>query len=255
MLGLGLCLAVLPGLSYKYAGNCVPGTIVAGMEQTSGKIGLYVLALHKLLPIYGNLALMAEGPDDQCQIAADAVNVNQAKPAEILTKFLDMKQLGAVQALNKAVVNRSYLYVFRSKAYAEYATIADCVPGPIVGGLSQTGGRIALYSIALKTILPGIFGDLIYLGSGNASSCMDMMNKINQGNRSVLDSKQETEGSGMKEVGIIKGLNVAANETSYLYVFKNKMWNGTWNVMLPSLQHYGLPDDFQMPALQPEFMS
>jgi len=41
-------------------------------------------------------------------------------------------------------------------------------------------------------------------------------------------------------------MKLADENKSYLYVFKNKMWNSTWEVMLPNLQTYGLPDDFVM---------
>lgn len=58
------------------------------------------------------------------------------------------------------------------------------------------------------------------------------MNAINTGNTSMLELlKDKTSGLAISEVGILNGLKNASTGTSYLYVFKNKMWNGTWDVM------------------------
>lgn len=238
-----LCLALSPGEGYGFVANCVPGVVVKSLGATDGKVGLYVLALQQIMPtIYGNLKLMAKGPHGQCLGAANTVNLNQIQPGEILTKFTNMTKVDAIQALNKAVANKSYLYVFTSKDFREYSVIADCVPGGIVGGLSQTGGRIALYTMALTTILPGLYGNLQYLGQGNNSACINMMNAINEGNKTVVDiNKKNVASFGMKEVGVLQGLNVADNNMSYIYVFKNKMWNSSWQIMLPNLQSYGIP--------------
>jgi len=243
-----ISLALRIGASYEYAGNCVPGPIVAGLNQTGGRIGLYTMALHKLMPIYGGLALVAEGPNDQCGAAANAVNANQVMPNQILNHYLGMKQLGALQSLKEANKSGlvSYLYVFKSKLFIDYSEIADCVPGPIVGGLNQTGGRIALYSMALKTILPGIFGDLLFLGQGNSSACMDMMNSINEGNNHVPKMKAVAGEHGMEEIGVMQGLKLADNDKSYIYVFKNKMWNNSHDIMIPKMSSYGLAPDFKM---------
>lgn len=240
---LALCLTVSPGAGYEYVANCVPGTVVKTLKATDGKIGLYVMALQKLMPtLYGNLLLMAQGPGRECGRAASLVNLNQLQPDNILTKFTNMSKVSAIQSLNKAVSNKSYLYVFKNKAFKSYSIIADCVPGGVVGGLSQTGGRVALYTMALKTILPGLFGDLMYLGQGNNSVCINMMNAINEGNKSVVSINKKNVGSfGMQEVGVLQGMNLANNSKSYIYVFKNKMWNKTWDVMLPNLQSYGIP--------------
>jgi len=246
---VALFLAVFRGTTYKFAANCVPGDVVAGLNQTGGRIGLYVMALKTLLPIYGNLQLMAKGPPDQCNSAANVVNTNLINtPAEIFSRFKNMTQLGAIQSMNLADKsgNTSYFYMFRSKAFRDFEVIADCVPGSIVGGLNQTGGRIALYTMALKTILPGIFGDLLFLGQGNNSACVDMMNAINEGNKSVVTISKAKRNSPMQEIGVLQGLNVADIDKSYIYVFKNKMWNSTWGVMLPNLQQYGLPPDYEM---------
>jgi len=240
---LTLCLALSPGEGYEFKANCVPGGVVKSLGATDGKVGLYVLALQQIMPtMYGNLKLMAQGPGGECGRAANLVNLNQIQPGDILTKFTNMTEVGAIQALNKAVANKSYLYVFKSKNFREYSVIADCVPGGIVGGLSQTGGRVALYTMALTTILPGIFGNLQYLGQGNNSACMTMMNAINEGNKTVVDiNKKNVASFGMKEIGVLQGLQVADNTTSYIYVFTNKMWNSSWKVMLPNLQSYGIP--------------
>jgi len=242
-LAIRICAA-----AYEYSGNCVPGPIVAGFNQTGGRIGLYTMALHKIMPIYGGLALLAEGPNDQCGAAANAINANQVKPNDVVNHYLDMKQLGALQSLKEANKSGlvSYLYVFKSKLFTEYSEIADCVPGPIVGGMNQTGGRIALYSMALKTILPKIFGDLLFLGHGNNSACIGMMNSINEGNRSCSEERGLGAELGMKELGVLQGLKLADNDKSYIYVFKNKMWNNSHEVMLPNLLNYGLHDDFKM---------
>jgi len=248
---LVISLAIRIGASYQNIGNCVPGSIVAGLNQTGGRIGLYTMALHKIMPIYGNLLFMAEGPPDQCNAAADAVNLNQVQPDEILNHYLAMKQLGALQSMKVANTTGlvSYLYVFKSKIFIEYSEIADCVPGPIVGGLNQTGGRIALYSMALKTILPDLFGDLLFLGQGDNGACVDMMNKINEGNQTVTTMKAVAGELNMQEIGILQALNLANNSKSYIYVFKNKMWNNTHEVMIPDMQSYGLNASFSMPAL------
>lgn len=241
-----LCLSLSPGEGYEFLANCVPGDIVKDLAQTQGKVGLYVMALQKIVPLYGNLKLMAEGPGDECGEAATLVNVNQIRPQEIVTKFTNMTEVGALQSLKTAVSNRSYLYVFKNKNYREYHAIADCVPGPIVKGLNQTGGRIALYTVALTTILPGLFGDLLFLGEGNNSECINMMNNINEGNdphrheNVMKDVKAKKSKFGMKEIGVLQGLKLAEDNMSYLYVFKNKMWNNTWSVMLPGLKDYGV---------------
>jgi len=243
---LAISLAIRIGASYEWIGNCVPGPIVAGLNQTGGRIGLYTMALNKIMPIYGNLVLLAEGPGDQCNAAANAVNLNQVAPNDILNHYLDMKQLGVLQSMKVANETVSYLYVFKSKIFIEYSEIADCVPGPIVGGLNQTGGRIALYSMALKTIFPGLFGDLVFLGQGNNSACIDMMNKINEGNKTLQAMKAVAGELSMNEIGIMQGLNAAENDKSYIYIFKNKMWNNTHEVMIPNMLSYGLDPDFNM---------
>eukprot|EP00930_Biecheleria_cincta_P086524 TRINITY_DN757_c0_g1_i4.p1 TRINITY_DN757_c0_g1~~TRINITY_DN757_c0_g1_i4.p1 ORF type:complete len:276 (+),score=43.72 TRINITY_DN757_c0_g1_i4:58-885(+) len=242
-----LFLVVFTGTGYKYAANCVSGTIVKELKQTQGRIGLYVMALQTLMPIYGNLVLMAQGPAPQCGTAANAINLNLLnEPMDVFKHFKNMTQIGALQSLQKGNIHKGYLYVFRSKGYAEYNWIADCVPGPIVKGLDQTGGRIALYTMALTTILPGLFGDLVYLGEGNNSACVDMMNSINEGNSSVVSISKVKNNMGMKQIGVLQGLKVADNHKSYIYVFKNKMWNTTNNIMIPGLKEYGLPADFVM---------
>lgn len=247
---LVISLALRIGAGYEYSGNCVPGPIVRGFNKTGGRIGLYTLALHTIMPIYGGLVFMGEGPNDECGAAANAVNANQVLPNQILNHYLGMKQLGVMQSLeaanNSGLV--SYLYVFKSKLFIDYSEIADCVPGPIVRGLNQTGGRIALYSMALKTILPGIFGDLLFLGQGNNSACMDMMNSINEGNVTVPNVKEVAGELGMKEIGVMQGLSAADNDLSYIYVFKNKMWNSTYDIMIPNMSSYGLAPDFTMGA-------
>eukprot|EP00930_Biecheleria_cincta_P086523 TRINITY_DN757_c0_g1_i3.p1 TRINITY_DN757_c0_g1~~TRINITY_DN757_c0_g1_i3.p1 ORF type:complete len:276 (+),score=35.85 TRINITY_DN757_c0_g1_i3:63-890(+) len=242
-----LFLVLFTGTGYKYAANCVSGTVVKGLKQTQGRIGLYVMALQTLMPIYGNLVLMAQGPRPQCRTAANVINLNLLnEPMDVFKHFENMTQIGALQSLQEGDKTKGYLYVFRSKAYTEYNWIADCVPGPIVKGLKQTGGRIALYTMALTTILPGLFGDLVYLGEGNNSACIDMMNSINMGNNSVLSVSKVKKNIGMKEIGVLQGLQVADKDKSYIYVFKNKMWNSTNNIMIPGLKEYGLPADFVM---------
>eukprot|EP00930_Biecheleria_cincta_P044124 TRINITY_DN3027_c0_g1_i2.p1 TRINITY_DN3027_c0_g1~~TRINITY_DN3027_c0_g1_i2.p1 ORF type:complete len:255 (-),score=33.64 TRINITY_DN3027_c0_g1_i2:35-799(-) len=235
--------AVPLNISYRYVANCVPGGVVQSLQQTQGKIGLYVLALQTIMPtLYGNLMLMTEGPTTECQDAANLVNSNQIFPEHILQHYPKMSQLGAIKGLQEANISKSYLYVFKNKAYTEYAIIADCVPGPIVGGLDQTGGRVALYTMALKTILPGLFGDLLYIGEGKNPGCIEMMNAINMGNKTIVttDKKTAPKSFGMREMGVLQGLKQADNEQSYIYVFKNKMWNSTWQVMIPDLKHYGI---------------
>jgi len=241
-----ISLALRIGASYEYSGNCVPGGIVAGLNQTGGRIGLYTMALHKIMPIYGNLVLLAEGPGNECGAAANAVNSNQVMPDQILKHYLGMKQLGALQSLKLANKSLSYLYVFKSKLFIDYSEIADCVPGPIVGGMNQTGGRVALYSMALKTILPSLFGDLLFLGQGNSSACTGMMNSINEGNNSVPKMKAVAGEHGMEEIGVLQGLKLADNDKSYIYVFKNKMWNNSHDIMIPKMESYGLAPDFTM---------
>jgi len=245
---LVISLAIRIGASYEYYGNCVPGPIVAGFNQTGGRIALYTMALHQIMPIYGGLVLMAEGPNLQCGAAANAVNSNQVMPNQVLKHYLDMKQLGTMQSLKQANKSGkvSYLYVFKSKLFVEYSQVADCVPGGVVGSLNQTGGRIALYSMALKTILPNLFGDLLFLGQGNSSACLDMMNGINGGNMTGWRMKKKVGELGMQEIGVMQGLKLAENNLTYIYVFKNKMWNGTYDVMIPKMSSYGLAPDFTM---------
>lgn len=235
------CLSLSPTEGYDFVANCVPGGVVKSLGATDGKVGLYVMALQTIMPtLYGNLKLMAVGPGGECGRAANLVNLNLLRPPDILTKFPNMTEVGVVQSLQKAQTKRSYLYVFKNKAFTEYGVIADCVPGGVVKSLSATGGRIALYTMALTTILPGIVGNLLYLGEGNNSACIKMMNTINMGNKSVVASvKGKKSLFGMKEVGVMQGLQLAQNNKSYIYVFRNKMWNGTWDVMIPNLQHYG----------------
>jgi len=249
---LVISLAIRIAASYEYIGNCVPGGIVRGFNKTGGRIGLYTMALTTIMPIYGNLMLMAQGPSDQCNAAANAVNLNQVHPSKVLNHYIAMKQIGVLQSMKAADTKTSYLYVFKSKLFIEYSEIADCVPGPIVRGMNLTGGRIALYSMVLKTILPGIFGDLLFLGQGNTSACMDMMNKINEGNQTLKQMKNLSITLDMKEIGIMQGLNAAEDDKDYIYVFKNKMWNSTNGVMIPNMTSYGLAPDFVMkPANAP----
>jgi len=213
--------------------NCVPGN----MMDIVGKPGMYTVVLKVLMPaLYGDLKLMAVGHAGPCNAAANAVNNNNVPwsdvKTEVLERFSDMKELGVLHALGDADNTSSYLYIFENLLFKDYELIADAVPGSIVYGLELTSGKIALYTIALQVILPSLLGDLQYLGTGPTSDCEEAMNKINGGNHTfyeLLKSKQA--GYSITEVGILKGLAEADNTTGYLYVFKNKLWNATWDVM------------------------
>eukprot|EP00441_Pelagodinium_beii_P044818 CAMPEP_0197621000 /NCGR_PEP_ID=MMETSP1338-20131121/1665_1 /TAXON_ID=43686 ORGANISM="Pelagodinium beii, Strain RCC1491" /NCGR_SAMPLE_ID=MMETSP1338 /ASSEMBLY_ACC=CAM_ASM_000754 /LENGTH=225 /DNA_ID=CAMNT_0043190319 /DNA_START=125 /DNA_END=802 /DNA_ORIENTATION=+ len=211
--------------------NCVPGP----MMNIVGRPALYTAVLKILMPtIYGDMKFMATGKESECMAAANAVNSNQllaeSDLAATITTDFNVTELGMVKSMDPYDNTSAYLYVFANEAYRDYEYIANCVPGGVVSSLEQTAGKPALYTVALQTILPSLMGDLQYLGEG---PCGRVMNKINEGNTSVLPllKDHDPEFEGMDELGILQGLDTADNKSSYLYVFKNKMWNETWGVM------------------------
>jgi len=232
---LGLVQAVF---GYKYMANCVPGSIAASLEQTKGLIIGYTKALQTILPdAYGSMVLLAAGPSVSCGAASTDINSNLVQPSDItkMTAYYpDMHEVGILKGIKKANVNISYLYVFENKYQVDYEYIANCVPGSVAGSLNQTKGLIIGYTKALQTILPSLYKEMKYMGvtkSAVVSECQAAMDHINKGNASVLGMLKDGKWAGMKEVGLLKGLKVANENRSYLYVFNNGMWNGTWGTM------------------------
>jgi len=223
LLSLGSC-----AVAYKMIANCVPGP----MMEIVGRPALYTIVLKTLMPtIYGDMKLMAFGEHDPCFEAANSINDNSVLIGDVIDKY-GMQNLGVIKATGTYDNKSFYLYVFENEEFEDHEYIADCVPGDIVSTLSFTEGKIALYTVALQTILPSLFGDLKFLGTGPNADCMSGMNAINGGNESIVQMMKDKEsGLDITQVGILKGMQVADNTSSYLYVFANKMWNTTWNVM------------------------
>jgi len=216
-------------VAYKMIANCVPGP----MMDIVGRPSLYTVVLTTLMPtIYGDMKLMAYGEDSgKCFAAANGINDNTVLIGDVLEKY-GMENLGLLKAMGTYDNHTYYLYVFENKEFEDHEYVADCVPGDIVSGLSFTEGKIALYTVALQTILPSLLGDLKFLGTGPNADCLTGMDLINTGNESLVEMMQDkTSGLEITQVGILAGMNVADNKSSYLYVFANKMWNTTWNVM------------------------
>jgi len=228
-------LLLVPCAGYKYVANCVPGEIAGSLNQTKGLIIGYVKALQTILPdIYGDMKLMAVGDSASCGLASTDINSNFVTPDQILKlpkTYPNMHEVGILKGIKKANFTKSYLYVFTNKYEVDYSMIANCVPGSVAATLNQTKGLIIAYTKALQTILPSLYGDMKYLGVGESDGCIDAMNAINQGNHSVYDLLKKGTYDTMSEVGILKGLKKANENKSYLYVFNNGMWNGTWNIM------------------------
>jgi len=215
-------------VAYKMIANCVPGP----MMEIVGRPALYTIVLKTLMPtIYGDMKLMAVGEHDPCFQAANSLNENSVLLDDVLDKY-PMENLGLVQATGTYDNKSYYLYAFENLEWEDHEYIADCVPGDIVSTLSFTEGKIALYTVALQTILPSLFGDLQFLGTGPNADCLTGMNLINEGNESIVEMmKDKTSDLDITQVGILKGMQVADNTSSYLYVFKNAMWNLTYNIM------------------------
>eukprot|EP00930_Biecheleria_cincta_P104155 TRINITY_DN96337_c0_g1_i1.p1 TRINITY_DN96337_c0_g1~~TRINITY_DN96337_c0_g1_i1.p1 ORF type:complete len:275 (+),score=32.34 TRINITY_DN96337_c0_g1_i1:95-826(+) len=219
--------------SYILISNCVPGSVIEGHKQTQGKIGLYATVLKDTLPeLYGDLKLLAVGPRDKCLETEQNINQNSVLLRDIMVKFPDMNLVDIPKALHKAQRDRSYLFVFHNKYHVNYPFIGNCVPGGIVKQLNQTRGKIGLYSMALKMLLPNLMGDLVYLGSGSAASCITGMNNVNEGNLTFLHSAMTHQTyQKLHKVGLVKALSTADDDINYLYVFRNKMWNSTYHIM------------------------
>jgi len=217
-----------PSFSYYLVANCVPGSIVASLNQTKGFVGLYTKALQTILPsTYGDMKLLAKGSD--CMAAASAVNSNKVLLGNVLDKY-KMKNVGLFEALSEASVTEDYLYVFETKGFVPMQSIADCVPGDVVASLNQTKGFIVLYTKALQQILPGIFGDLKFLGvAPNASACNSVQNMINTGrsDNATYLSQLKNGTLGLKEVAAWDFLKKGDGNFTYMYVFDNVMWNKT----------------------------
>jgi len=223
-------------MGYKMIANCVPGP----MMDIVGRPALYTKVLQILMPsIYSDLKLIAAGDDDTCMSAANSVNSNSVLYGDVTsTEYPSgsgkkMTELGIMKSMEPYDNTTSYLFIFENKEFQDYTYIANSVPGDVVSSLEQTAGKPALYTVALQTILPSLLGDLQYLGETEiADDSHQAMNAINTGNTSMLELlKDKTSGLAISEVGILNGLKNASIGSSYLYIFKNKMWNGTWDVM------------------------
>mmetsp|Transcript_91719 Transcript_91719/g.163243 ORF Transcript_91719/g.163243 Transcript_91719/m.163243 type:complete len:248 (-) Transcript_91719:40-783(-) len=214
--------------AYKRIANCVPGP----MMDIVGRPALYTKVLEVLMPgLYGDLKLLSKGEEGDCMDAANAINSNSIL-MENVNSVYHMEELGVLKSMEVYDNTTSYLYVFDNAQFQDFHYIGNCVPGGVVGTLNQTGGRIALYTVALQTILPSLLGDLKFLGSGNTEDCLAAQNAINTGNETMLELlKDKTSDLDINQVGIIKGLDIADNMSNYLFVFENAMWNHTWNVM------------------------
>eukprot|EP00933_Yihiella_yeosuensis_P011366 TRINITY_DN118620_c0_g1_i1.p1 TRINITY_DN118620_c0_g1~~TRINITY_DN118620_c0_g1_i1.p1 ORF type:complete len:276 (-),score=29.58 TRINITY_DN118620_c0_g1_i1:174-905(-) len=209
---------------YKQIANCVPGDIIRGQEETDGKVVHYTKALQAVLPnIYGDLALLAESDTGTCLTAADLVNTNKVTSETVMTKVPELVGLNYTTADKQAALNKGYLYIFSNKNFKEHKFVAHCVPGGIVGSLPNTKGTIALYSMALRTMLPTMIGKLAYLAKGQADVCITAAEKVNDG----LFSPQDLKDGKMKldAVGMAEGLKKADDKYSYLYVTENKLWD------------------------------
>jgi hypothetical protein len=255
---LALALQSLPVLSYKQLATCIPGTSVAGQEETQGLIGPYAQALQKMIPSYGDVNMIAVGTVDQCLAAANAVNTNVYPSKEqlrvsafpdydaafptpkLLVDHPDLTEVPLKTAFQKADPEKSYLYVFQSNDFVEHEVLADCVPGGVVNSLNQSMGMIGLYTIALQTILPNLFGDLKFLGKTKvAGACMALADRLNSGNATLSDLKKEGAFKGdvnesVKEVNILGVLKKGDENYTYMYVMQNKMWddnNGTLSLL------------------------
>mmetsp|Transcript_51300 Transcript_51300/g.92423 ORF Transcript_51300/g.92423 Transcript_51300/m.92423 type:complete len:238 (-) Transcript_51300:454-1167(-) len=220
--------SLTPSFSYYLVANCVPGSIVASLNQTQGRVGLYTKALQTILPsTYGDLKLLAKGTN--CMSAASAVNSNSIILGGVLDNY-KMENVGLFEALTLANVTEDYLYVFETKGFVPMQSIADCVPGDVVASLNQTKGFIVLYTKALQQILPGIFGDLKFLGvAPNASACNSVQNMINTGrsDNATYLSQLKNGTLGLKEVAAWDFLKKGDGNFTYMYVFDNVMWNKT----------------------------
>jgi hypothetical protein len=270
MLWVMVCITCSPVLSYQQVATCVAGEAIAHNHDSNGVIGEYASSLAKVTSYFGDLNLMAAGPIDQCNAAANAVNVNyypnkdslrpNALPefdtvfsqAKLLIDYEGLKEVSTKDALNTADPGSAYLFVYQHKNFHSYDVIADCVPGDVVAGLEQSGGLTAGYTVALQTIMPTLFGDLSFLGRTKyAGHCLDVMNMINTASTNITQLKKDGafdkgDEDGVEELkmkinpfAMLKDPKAAILDAAkkahllekgdsnytYLYIFKNKMWN------------------------------
>jgi len=217
---LGLLLAA-PVLGFEKLADCVPGGIVGSLKQTEGKVGFYTKALQQLLPkSLGGLALLASGPLDECDAAADAINLNKVELTAVGDSFPEMQSVNMSEAFDIADKERAYLYVFHNMGYVPH--LADCVPGSVVRSLDKTEGTVFSYVAVLKVVMPGVYGDYIYIGKGSSSSCLKAMNAINTAAPDAYDDLKKG-GYDMTEMSVVDSLAKADDDETYLYVLHNQM--------------------------------
>ncbi|CAE8743708.1 unnamed protein product [Polarella glacialis] len=212
--------------SYHFISVCTAGFTVASMNQTGGRIALYVVALQTLMPrLYGDFNFL--GKSETAADAANAINENTVRPYEVAKKFY-LHYLTPSQVSQPANIERSYLYVFETSNFSSYHFISVCTAGCTVSSLNQTGGRIALYVAALQKLMPRLYGDFKFLGkSKTAAECMQASNLVNTANATVLTLLGTHHFPGVKSVGLFEALEKGDDSLTYLYVFRNKMWNET----------------------------
>eukprot|EP00442_Polarella_glacialis_P020785 CAMPEP_0115073562 /NCGR_PEP_ID=MMETSP0227-20121206/14849_1 /TAXON_ID=89957 /ORGANISM="Polarella glacialis, Strain CCMP 1383" /LENGTH=236 /DNA_ID=CAMNT_0002460423 /DNA_START=120 /DNA_END=830 /DNA_ORIENTATION=+ len=220
-------LCVSSAVSYKLSANCVEGFIVGGVSTLS-TVGHYTPILQSLLPTtYGKLKLLAVGAQPDCEHAANAINENTVSLYKVAKKYY-LQALNPSQVSQPANIQRSYLYVFETGNYSSYHFISVCTAGFTVASMNQTGGRIALYVVALQTLMPRLYGDFNFLGkSETAAECLQASNLVNSANATVLTLLHKHHFPGVKSVGLFGGLEKGNASLTYLYVFRNKVWNET----------------------------
>eukprot|EP00933_Yihiella_yeosuensis_P031035 TRINITY_DN2458_c0_g2_i1.p1 TRINITY_DN2458_c0_g2~~TRINITY_DN2458_c0_g2_i1.p1 ORF type:complete len:248 (+),score=47.35 TRINITY_DN2458_c0_g2_i1:71-814(+) len=226
--------ALQPVASYHYVGDCVPGGIVAGLSQTKGLIGLYTVALQRILPFIKDLKLLAAGPNNECLAAADSVNSNAIMSEEghvkgVLKKFPEMKEVGLGGVLKKGNVSQSYLYVFDLKSWGAHEYLGRCIPGVVVKNLNVTEGKLGPYSEALQLTAESVYGKLMATASTDSfPECEHIIAKINAGNSTLRNKIIHEKLDNVTAITPKEREKMTANENkTYMFVFKNKAWNTT----------------------------
>ncbi|CAE8583684.1 unnamed protein product [Polarella glacialis] len=214
-----LCVSSADG--YAYSANCVPGVTVKGLLSTYGAVGPYAKALQVMLPgLYGNLTLLAVGAGTGCLDAQSALNENTVRPDEVEAKY-GMQALSPEHALQQADIQNNYLYVFETSNFRTTSFSSVCIAGLDIAG----GGGISLFAVTLQKTTPTLYGQLEYIGkSETASECTQASNMINA-NAAAPSLLRHDQFPGVSELGNLEGLQRGNFSRTYLYVFRNQMWN------------------------------
>jgi len=225
--------------AWKFETVCIKGNDILHSKHANGTIGGFTKQLQRGYPTtYGNLAgVMVTDTHGHCLSAEYGLNLNRVTLDALPTEY-GMK---AADENSTARDDHTYLYIFDNLNFYNYQYISDCVPGGVVGTnlFNMTGGYIGVYTVVLQALLGTVDDSLVYLGRSNSSTpCLDMAEHINKGNLTTLLQLQKNQlPDKMQQVGALGSTKVGDPKYSYLYVFTNKLWNATWDMIGPPVMN------------------